>query len=111
MTITKEERKACWIDGISEAFYMANKAIEENPDDSGTCNMDYCTIKKEKYFTYAETIAMFEQFGLRARKEGTGYIAIWNFCGQADRNTRWVKTFVKYLNENGFKAYIEYRID
>lgn len=64
----KTERKEVWIDQIKTAKIMADEVIAENPSDNGTCNFDRAMIKKEKWFTYDETIAIFAKCGVSASK-------------------------------------------
>ena len=109
--MTKAERKEVWIDQIKTAVAMANEAIRENPSDDGTCNLDRAMIKKEKCFTYDETIAIFEECGVSASKYRTGWLLVGNLNGQAEKNTRWQKTFKYWLEEQGFKTSMYYQAD
>ena len=109
--MTKIERKEVWIDQIKTAKYMANKAIEENSSDGGTCNFDEAMLKKEKWFTYAETIQMFKECGLSARKYKNGWLLVGGIHGQAEKNTLWAKTFAYWLKEQGFETSMYYQMD
>lgn len=115
--MTKAERKEVWIDQIKTAIAMANEAIRENPSDDGTCNFDMAMIKKEQWFTYDETIAIFKECGINACKASEysryykGFIALPNYVGQADKNTRWAETFEKWLKEQGFETSMYYQCD
>jgi hypothetical protein len=110
--ITKAERKSCWEDSIAEAVYEANEADKLNPSDEGTCNFDCAMVKKEKWFTYDETIEMFKKFGCFAYKaSGRGWLLVGKSIGQADRNTRWNKKFAAVLAENGFTTSMYYQMD
>lgn len=110
---TKADRKSVWIDQIKTARYMADKAAE-NVEDGGTCNFDKALVKKEKWFTYAEMIEMFNECGLPAEKASgfdKGYVAIPHFVGQADRNLAWARAFAGSLEEQGFTTSMYYQID
>lgn len=107
----KSQRIEAWIDQIKTAKYYADKAIAENPSDNGTCNLDRAMIEKEKWFTYAETIKIFNDCGIVASKYGTGTILVGGTHGQAEKNTLWAKTFAYWLGEQGFKASMFYQID
>ncbi len=110
MGITKKERRELWIDQIKTAISMANQAIE-NCEDNGTCNFDSCLVEKESFFTWQETIDMFVECGLRARKYDKKYISINNIKGQAEKNTLWHKTLKTWLEEQGFKCSMHYQMD
>lgn len=107
----KTERKEVWIDQIKTAKNMADEAIAENPSDDGTCNFDRAMIKKEKWFTYDETIAIFAECGVSASKYKNGWLLVGNINGQAERNTRWQKTFKMWLEKQGFETSMYYQID
>lgn len=109
--MNKTDRKAVWIDQIKTAKYMANKAIEENPSDDGTCNFDEAMLKKEKFFTYEEIIQMFKECGLSANKYKNGWLLVGGIHGQAEKNTLWAKTFAFWLEEQGFETAMYYQID
>ena len=109
--VGKKERKEVWIDQIRTAKSMADKAIAEKPEDNGTCNFDECMIKKEKWFTYAETIEIFKECGLPANKYKNGWILVGGFHGQAERNTLWAETFKNWLEEQGFETSMYYQAD
>lgn len=112
--ITKAERKEVWIDQIKTAIHIADKALAENPEDGGSCNFDSAMIKKEKWFTYDETIAMFKECGLLAYKMSgfyKGFIQVWGKGGQANSRTRWAKAFAKALEEQGFETSMYYQLD
>lgn len=111
--ITKTERKEVWIDQIKTAKYMADEAIRENPSDNGTCNFDEAMIKKEKWFSYDETIQIFKDCGLSASKyrRRAGWLLVGGFHGQAEKNTLWAKTFKTWLEEQGFTTDMYYQID
>lgn len=121
-TPTKAEQKAVrkeiWIDQIKTAIYMADEAIRKNPEDNGTCNFDMVMIEKEPWFTYAEIIDMFKQCGIKGACKASEYsrhytkmIALPNYVGQADKNTRWAETFKYWLQEQGFKCSMYYQCD
>lgn len=106
--------KEVWIDQIKTAVHEANNAVELNPNDDGTCNFDMCLVQKESMFTYQEMIEMFEECGLPARKMNgynRGYIGIPHYVGQADKNTRWAKTFAESLSGQGFQTSMYYQVD
>ena len=110
----KNEIKEIWIDQIKTAIYAANQAVKFNSEDNGTCNFDMCMVQRESKFTYQETIEIFKECGLPARKMGgydKGYIGIPNFEGQANRNTRWAEAFAKSLKRQGFKTSMYYQVD
>lgn len=109
--MTKAERKEAWIDQIKTAKYMANEAIEKNPSDGGTCNFDEAMIKKEKWFTYAEIIAIFNECGLSASRHKAGWLLVGGLHGQAEKNTLWAKTFAFWLDEQGFETSMYYQMD
>lgn len=109
----KAEIKAIWVDQIKTAIAMANEAVIGNTD-GGTCNFDMAIVKKEKQFTYAETIAIFQECGIRAYKMSgfyNGCIGLPNFVGQAEKNTVWAETFSKWLGEQGFETSMYYQCD
>ena len=114
----KAEIKKIWVDQIKTAINAANKAIAENPEDDGTCNFDMCMIEKESTFTYDETIAIFQECGIDGACRASEYsryyrglIALPNYVGQADKNTRWAETFRDSLKEQGFKTSMYYQCD
>lgn len=110
----KSERKEVWLDQIRTAICIADEALAENPEDGGTCNFDSAMIKKEKWFTYDETIALFKDCGLSAYKMSglyKGWISISGKGGQADSRTRWAKAFEKALKEQGFETSMYYQCD
>lgn len=112
--ITKAERKVIWIDQIDTAIFFANKALVENPEDGGTCNFDAAMVKKEKGFTYDETIAVFKKCGLYAYKGSgwnKGWIIIGTPYGQANARTRWSEAFAKTLSFKGFETSMYYQCD
>ena len=109
--MTKNEIREVWIDQIKTAKFMADRAIAENPSDNGTCNFDVAIIKKEKKFSYDETVQMFETCGLPARKYDKGWLRVGGIHGQAERNTLWAKTFAFWMEEQGFKASVHYQVD
>lgn len=109
--MTKAERKEVWIDQIKTARYMADEAKAKNPNDNGTCNFDSAMIKKEKWFTYDETIKIFESLGIPARKYRTGWILVGGIHGLAEKNTLWAKTFENWLNVQGFETSMYYQCD
>ena len=112
--ITKAEIRPIWIDQIKTAIFSADKAIKYNPEDGGTCNFDSAMVKKEKGFTYDETIAMFKECGLYAYKGrgwNKGWIIIGTPYGQANAQTRWAKAFAKSLKRQGFETSIYYQCD
>lgn len=112
--ITKAERKEVWIDQIKTAIFAAGNAVKYNPEDGGTCNFDSVMIKKEKGFTYDETIAMFKECGLYAYK-GSGWNKEWIIipgnCGQANARTRWAEALKKSLKRQGFETSMYYQCD
>lgn len=110
MTITKSERRACFLDGAINARYEAYKAIENCKDD-GTCNFDMCLVKKESAFTYDEMIAIFAEAGLKLRKYRTGWFCVNELHGMAEKNTLFHKTLAKVLKENGYEVSMHYQID
>lgn len=106
--------KKVWIDQIKTSVHEANNAVELNPNDDGTCNFDMCLVQKESMFTYQEMIEMFEECGLPARKMNgynKGFIGIPHYVGQADKNTRWARTFAESLNSQGFQTSMYYQVD
>ena len=110
----KAEIKKIWIDQIKTAVHEANNAVELNPNDDGTCNFDMCLVKRERRFTYQETIGMFKECGLPARKMGgynSGYVGVPHYVGQAEKNTRWAKNFAESLNRQGFQTSMYYQVD
>lgn len=109
--LSKAERKEVWIDQIKTAKSMADRAIIEKPSDNGTCNFDEAMIKKEKWFTYAETIQIFNECGLSASKYTTGWLLVGGLHGQAEKNTLWAKTFSHWLADQGFETSMYYCID
>lgn len=111
MTTLKNEIKSIWIDQIKTAKRMADNAILANPDDMGTCNFDSCLFQKEKAFTYAETVALFAECGLRVSKYGKGWFSVDELRGQANRNTRWHLALKNSLEEQGFKCSMYYQMD
>ena len=112
--MTKVERKEVWIDQIKTAIFAAGNAVKYNPEDSGTCNFDSAMVKKEKGFTYDETIAMFKECGLYAYKGSgwnKGWIIIPGNYGQANARTRWAEAFKKSLERQGFETSMYYQCD
>ena len=110
----KAEIRPVWIDQIKTAICLADAAFAENPEDGGTYNFDAAMIKKEKAFTYQETIDMFKECGLNAyRMSGyfKGWIKINGKGGQANSRTRWAKTFKNALEEQGFETSMYYQMD
>ena len=118
--MTKKEMKdgirEIWIDQIKTAIDMANEAIENCTDD-GTCNFDMVMVKKEKTFTYAETITIFESCGIMASKMSewgrgySGWIGLPHYMGQAEKNTKWAETFRDWLKSAGFETSMYYQCD
>lgn len=112
----KEEIRKIWIDQIKTAMNKADKAIE-GCEDNGTCNFDMVMIRKEKIFTYDETIAIFKECGINASRGSewsryyTGLIGLPNYKGQAERNTKWAETFGESLKEQGFEISMYYQCD
>lgn len=109
--MNKIERKAVWIDQIKTAKRMADRAIEENPSDGGTCNFDEAMLKREKFFTYEEIISIFNECGLSASRHKAGWLLVGGIHGQAEKNTRWAKTFAFWLEEQGFETSVYYQMD
>lgn len=110
--ISKSERRSCWEDSICEAIYEADEADKIDSSDEGTCNFDCAMVKKEKWFTYDETIEMFKKYGCFADKASEkGWLLVGKSIGQADRQTRWHKKFAKVLAENGFTTSMYYQMD
>ena len=109
--LSKAERREILIDQIKTAKFMADKAIIENPSDNGSCNFDQAMIKKEKWFTYAETIQIFKDCDLSANKYKNGWLLVGGIHGQAAKNTLWAKTFAKWLEEQGFESSMYYQLD
>ena len=68
-------------------------------------------IKKEKWFTYAEIIAIFNECGLSASKHKAGWLLVGGLHGQAEKNTLWAKTFAFWLDEQGFETSMYYQMD
>lgn len=112
----KEDIRKIWVDQIRTAMAKAY-AVAGNCEDNGTCNFDMCMIEKEKCFTYDETIAIFKECGINACRGSeysryySGYIALPNYFGQAERNTKWAETFRDGLKEQGFKTSMYYQCD
>ena len=112
----KEVIRKIWINQIKTAMNKADKAIE-GCEDNGTCNFDMVMIEKESTFTYDETIAIFKECGINASKASewsryyTGKIGLPNYVGQAEKNTKWAKTFGESLKEQGFKVSMYYQCD
>lgn len=115
--LEKEDVKHIWIDQIKTAKKYADSVIEQNGSDDGTCNFDMCLVKREKMFTYDETIAIFEECGVKACRGSEyssfyrGYVAICELHGQADRNTRWAESFKESLEVQGFRCSMYYQCD
>ena len=112
--INKSEIRPIWIDQIQDAIFFANMALVKNPEDGGTCNFDAAMVKKEKGFTYDETIAMFKECGLYACKGrgwSKGWIIIDTPYGQANARTRWAESFAKTLSFKGFETSMYYQMD
>lgn len=112
--ITKAERKEVWIDQIKTAIFAANNAVKYNPEDNGICNSDSTMVKKEKGFTYDETIAMFKECGLyvyRGSDRNKGWIIIYTPYGRANAHTRWAEAFEKSLKRQGFETSMYYQCD
>ena len=109
-TITKSERRACFLDGALDARYSAYEAIE-NCEDNGTCNFDMCLIKKEPYFNYAEYEQIFAEAGLKVRKHSAGWLCVCEYHGQAEKNTVFHKTLARVLEENGYETSMHYQMD
>lgn len=110
----KSEIRPVWIDQIKTAIRIADKALTENPEDGGTCNLDSAMVKREKYFTYDETLAMFKECGLYAYKGSgwnKGWIIVPGNCGQANARTRWSEAFAKSLKRQGFETSMYYQCD
>jgi hypothetical protein len=112
----KSEIRKIWIDQIKTAMNKADEAIE-GCEDNGTCNFDMVMIKKESTFTYAETIEIFNECGIRADKMSewgrhySGYIGLPNYKGQGERNTKWAEAFGESLKEQGFEVSMYYQCD
>lgn len=111
MAISKKEIRECWLDQIRTAKNAADRAIIEDSSDNGSCNFDSCLIKKEKKFTYDETIKMFSECGVNIRKHSQGWFQVAEIKGQADKNTRWHKVFKEWLEEQGFECSMHYQLD
>lgn len=112
--MTKAERKEILVDQIKTAKYAANTAVKYNPEDGGTCNLDSAMVKREKWVTYDETIAMFKECGLYAYTGSgwnKGWIIIGSPCGQGNARTRWAEAFAKSLKRQGFETSMYYQID
>lgn len=107
----KKDVREILIDQIKTAKAMADAEILKNPEDDGTCNFDRCLFQKEKGWTYSEMEQMFEECGLRCSKHKSGWLSVDCFYGQADKNTRWHKTFKYWLEEQGFKCSMYYQMD
>lgn len=112
----KAEFRNIWLDQIKTAIKEANEAVE-NCKDNGTCNFDMVMIKKESMFTYAETIAIFKEYGIDADKMSKwgrgwrGWIGLPNYVGQAEKNTKWTETFKDCLERAGFETSMYYQCD
>lgn len=109
-TITKAERRACFLEGAQDARYQAYEAIENCADD-GTCNFDMCIFRKEKFFTEAEYAEIFADAGLSIRKYAKGWFCVNEFHGMAWRNTAFDRTLARVLKENGYETSMHYQID
>ena len=98
-------------DQIKTAKAMADAEILKNPSDDGTCNFDRCLFKKENKWTYQEMIDLFKECGLDCSKHSSGWLSVDELRGQADKNTRWHKTFKYWMEEQGFECSMYYQMD
>ena len=93
----KSEIRKIWIDQIKTAMNKADEAIE-GCEDNGTCNFDMVMIRKEKTFTYDETIAIFKECGINASRGSewsryyNGLIGLPNYKGQAEKKHKMGKS-------------------
>ena len=118
--MTKAEKtiiREIWIDQIKIAKNYADNAII-GIEDNGTCNFDMVLIEKESAFTYAETIEIFQECGIKGACNANeysryynGYIALPCYHGQAEKNTKWAESFRDSLKEQGFKTSMYYQCD
>ncbi|MCQ2589274.1 MAG: hypothetical protein MJ179_02515 [Treponema sp.] len=98
-------------DQIRTAKAMADAEILKNPDDNGTCNFDRCLFKKESKWTYNEMSELFKECELNCSKHSAGWLSVDEIKGQAEKNTRWHKTFKYWLEEQGFECSMYYQMD
>lgn len=80
-------------------------------EDGGTCNFDTCEIFFPN-MRKATLSKVCNEIGLHCTKWGSGEFHIYGYeCGQANRRTTMVETFVGYLQDLGYKAYVHYAMD